>query len=368
MSSNNEIYAIKRVALDKTDQDTMQGFLNEISLLKRLEGHPRIITLIDSELKQGSGGTKGALCLVLELGEIDLAKLLGERQQQGFDMVWVAYYWQQMLQAVQILHDEKIVHSDLKPANFVLVKGQLKLIDFGIANAIANDTTNIQRDHQIGTVNYMSPEAIEIQEGMKRIKVGRPSDVWSLGCILYQMVYGHPPFQALHVYQKMKAIPDESYAIDFPAYVSRPPPKQLYPDHSPPAPPKPRIALRQDVLKTMKSCLTRNPKERMTIPELLEQDWVEMADSHSGIDCAKAPPPRPALSEDETIISPHYMRQLIEYGIRLGQDIENKGMYSSEWLDHDAQRLVRELKKVIESEMQEAQATSSDAFAASGAA
>jgi len=53
-----------------------------------------------------------------------------------------------MLQAVHVIHEEKIVHSDLKPANFVLVRGQLKLIDFGIANAIANDTTNIQRDHQ----------------------------------------------------------------------------------------------------------------------------------------------------------------------------------------------------------------------------
>jgi Protein kinase domain len=55
----------------------------------------------------------------------------------------------QMLQAVHVIHEEKIVHSDLKPANFVLVRGQLKLIDFGIANAIANDTTNIQRDHQV---------------------------------------------------------------------------------------------------------------------------------------------------------------------------------------------------------------------------
>ena len=54
-----------------------------------------------------------------------------------------------MLQAVHVIHEEKIVHSDLKPANFVLVRGQVKLIDFGIANAIANDTTNIQRDHQV---------------------------------------------------------------------------------------------------------------------------------------------------------------------------------------------------------------------------
>lgn len=65
-----------------------------------------------------------------------------------------------MLQAVHIIHLEKIVHSDLKPANFVLVEGQLKLIDFGIARAIPNDTTNIHRDQQIGTLNYMSPEAI----------------------------------------------------------------------------------------------------------------------------------------------------------------------------------------------------------------
>ena len=46
-----------------------------------------------------------------------------------------------MLQAVHVIHEERIVHSDLKPANFVAVRGQFKLIDFGIANAIANDTT-----------------------------------------------------------------------------------------------------------------------------------------------------------------------------------------------------------------------------------
>lgn len=56
---------------------------------------------------------------------------------------------QQILQAVNTIHEERIVHSDLKPANFLLVKGSLKLIDFGIAKAIMSDTTNIQRDSQV---------------------------------------------------------------------------------------------------------------------------------------------------------------------------------------------------------------------------
>lgn len=65
-----------------------------------------------------------------------------------------------MLCAVQVIHDESIVHTDLKPANFVIVKGRVKLIDFGISSKIAADTTNIGRDQQIGTANYMPPEAL----------------------------------------------------------------------------------------------------------------------------------------------------------------------------------------------------------------
>lgn len=54
-----------------------------------------------------------------------------------------------MLQAVDAIHQKKIVHSDLKPANFILVSGSLKLIDFGIAKTIANNTTNIYQEHQV---------------------------------------------------------------------------------------------------------------------------------------------------------------------------------------------------------------------------
>ncbi|KAH9065363.1 kinase-like domain-containing protein [Lactarius vividus] len=342
MNNANEIYAIKRVSLDRTDAETMNGYMNEIALLKRLSGNSRIIKLVDSEVKPGPGGTKGHLMLVMECGEIDFSRLLQDQQKEPLNMVWVAYYWQQMLQAVHVIHEEKIVHSDLKPANFVLVRGQLKLIDFGIANAIANDTTNIQRDHQIGTVNYMSPETIELPDGMRRLKVGRPSDVWSLGCILYQMVYGHPPFQHLSVYQKMKAIPDTAHTIEFPEYAvptlrsgsAGSPPKKL--DHL-----KRRVS--PDVIACMKKCLSRNPKERVTIPELLEQEWLGMKEV--GEPPAPEPPRQPELAEDETIINPYYMRQLLQYGIRLGQQ-QNSADMNPEDLLREATRLVAELKAI----------------------
>jgi serine/threonine-protein kinase TTK/MPS1 len=141
--------------------------------------------------------------------------------------------WQEMLEAVDHIHHHRIVHGDLKPANFVFVKGHLKLIDFGIAKAFSNDTTNIYRESQIGTVNYMAPEAIapyaqESPEGDNitgtgggghsgmSMRLGRASDVWSLGCILYQMVYGRPPFAALTTIQKLHAIPNPKVDINYP--------------------------------------------------------------------------------------------------------------------------------------------------------
>lgn len=126
----------------------------------------------------------------------------------------------------------------------------------------------------------MSPEAIELPEGMRRLKVGRPSDVWSLGCILYQMVYGQPPFQHLSVYQKMKAIPDLAHEIEFPEFsipsvVNKNGERQKL-EHL-------KRPVRADVIRGMKSCLARQPKERATIPELLEQEWLAMRERQSMI-------------------------------------------------------------------------------------
>ncbi|GJJ11741.1 hypothetical protein Clacol_005979 [Clathrus columnatus] len=335
ITPSNEIYALKRVSLDRTDQETMQGYMNEIALLRRLDGNDRIIRLIESEVK---GGSKGHLMLVMECGEVDLSRLISARQSTPLDMVWVSYYWKQMLEAVHVIHEEKIVHSDLKPANFVLVKGELKLIDFGIANAIANDTTNIQRDHQIGTVNYMSPESIEVAEGNTRLKVGRASDIWSLGCILYQMIYGFPPFHQLSVLQKMRVIPDPSNVIEFPpeAVPIVPQPRNVNTNGAGSTPPKKLYHLARsvplEVIETLRSCLMKNPKDRETIPQLLSAGWLHPKGRSGELN----------LAPDEVIIDRDLLKQVVTWAFSVGM---TTGMPQPEALEETLNQTLAQLQQ-----------------------
>ena len=207
------------------------------------------------------------------------------------------------------------------------MKGHLKLIDFGIAKLINNDTTNIYRNNLIGTINYISPEAISpvnynnnnnnnipdtslpinsnsnpnpnsnshsnsnsnsnsnsksnvnsnsIKTSVKnensnilesghnnnhnnndsemnqnentKIKIGRASDVWSLGCILYQLIYNYSPFSSLSMIQKLNAIINPNYLIQ-------------YPDH-----------IDIDAIESIKACLVRNPMDRVTIRSMINNN------------------------------------------------------------------------------------------------
>ncbi|KAJ9146343.1 hypothetical protein P3X46_028622 [Hevea brasiliensis] len=276
ISSDCTIYALKKIKLKGRDYATAYGFCQEIDYLNKLKGKNNIIQLIDYEVtdknllrevvngstsnKDGRVKDDGYIYMVLEYGEIDLAHMLSQKwkeldsNNQIIDENWLRFYWQQILQAVNTIHEERIVHSDLKPANFLLVKGALKLIDFGIAKAIMSDTTNIQRDSQVGTLSYMSPEAFMCNESDANgntIKCGRPSDIWSLGCILYQMVYGRTPFSEYKTFwAKFKVITDPNHEITY-GPVSNP-----------------------WLLDLMKKCLAWDRNERWRIPQLLHHPFL----------------------------------------------------------------------------------------------
>jgi serine/threonine-protein kinase TTK/MPS1 len=245
LSKDSSVLAIKKVKLSNMDEKQIEGYANEIDLLKRLQGNPAIIQMFDSQVDL----VRKAIYVVMEPGEVDLNHVLQQQSStsRSLNMNFVRLTWQQMLSAVHCIHEERIVHADLKPANFLFVRGALKLIDFGIAKAMqSDDTTNIYRDSQIGTVNYMSPESLLDSGtgtgGGVRMKMGRASDIWSLGCILYQMVYGKTPFAELHLMQKLQAITNPNYHISFP-----------------------KEGVEEAAVDAMRQCLRRDPQERPPI-------------------------------------------------------------------------------------------------------
>jgi len=110
--------------------------------------------------------------------------------------------------------------------------------------------------------------------GMSRLKIGRASDVWSLGCIFYQMVYGAPPFQAYNMHQKMRIIPDDSWKIQYPDVSVPIIPADKTESGQPEKDEEKSVPVPACFIATMQRCLERDPKKRATIPELLAEEWV----------------------------------------------------------------------------------------------
>ncbi|KAK9475513.1 kinase-like protein [Dipodascopsis tothii] len=256
--NSTRTYAMKKVTFDDVDEIVSTGFKGEIELLQKLRDEQRVVRLVDFEILDG------CINLVMECGEIDLAHVLAARLSSPLDIEFVRYYTAEMLRCVAAVHDRGIVHSDLKPANFLLVQGMLKIIDFGIANVVPDYTANVRRETQIGTPNYMAPEALvdvshmdqRMAPGVKCLKVGRPSDVWSCGCILYQMVYGSPPYAVYTGTHRMLAIMNPDVKIK-------------YPDRG-----LGNMQVPREVVSTIEDCLQRDPAKRSTVYDVLNGPFV----------------------------------------------------------------------------------------------
>lgn len=301
VSPKRKIMALKRIRLQGKQKETVDGFIDEIKLLKRLRGKDNIVQIVDAEVCP----SEGLILVVLEFGEIDLAKMLNKRERQRaesghaqlVDDNFMRLYFEQMVEAVKTIHEARIVHSDLKPANFLFVEGTLKLIDFGIAKAInhnqAPNHTNIVRDHQVGTINYMSPEAI--LNGQKSaygdmIPVGRASDIWSLGCILYQMAYGHTPFSKINgLVQKLHAITDPNHTIEFP-------PLPVKNDH---------------LIDLMKRCLERRVENRIDVPSILRHPYLRPEEAAASLNTSSSSDDAEKANNGNSGLSMQQLQQLL---------------------------------------------------------
>ncbi|KAK6641373.1 hypothetical protein RUM44_013082 [Polyplax serrata] len=248
LNSDYELLAVKCVRLSDVSESTKNDYLNEIQHLMKMQHCKHVIKLYDHQYLS----SQKILLAVMERGETDLSRFLKDKasSDEGISAELIMYYWMEMLMAVKSIHDNNIIHRDLKPANFLLVSGRLKLIDFGIASSIQTEQTSILMESQSGTFNYMSPEALQDLgfENKIVLKIGRKTDVWSLGCILYYFLYKKTPYQDLaKPIQKLRAITDPNYVIPFPKIDGVP-----------------------DILiDSCKKCLIHDTKKRASIEELL---------------------------------------------------------------------------------------------------
>jgi hypothetical protein len=143
--------------------------------------HRNIVSVFDT------GDTDGKHYIVMELVEGEtLADLLG--REGSLSPERAARISGVVAQALQAAHDQGFVHRDVKPGNVMLTPGgDVKVMDFGIARAATDDTLT-QTGMVLGTASYLSPEQ------SKGDSVDHRSDIYSLGCVLYEMLTGRPPF------------------------------------------------------------------------------------------------------------------------------------------------------------------------------
>ncbi len=162
-----------------------ERFTREIRITARLQ-HPNILPVFDS------GAVDGLPYYVMPYVE---GQTLAERiERDGALPVPEALEIAcEVADALSHAHDQGFVHRDIKPGNILLAHGHAMLADFGIARAVeamANDDALTKTGFAVGTAAYMSPE--QAAAG----KVDGRSDIYALGCVVYEMLAGHPPFAA----------------------------------------------------------------------------------------------------------------------------------------------------------------------------
>ncbi len=182
--------AVKQLRVDLATDSTFQArFRREAQSAAGLN-HPNIVAVYDTGEEPDPATGVGVPFIVMELvdGHTLREILRTGRQIQPEKALEFA---QGVLDALSYSHKAGIIHRDIKPANVMLTpSGQIKVMDFGIARAVADTSaTMTQTAAVIGTAQYLSPEQARGET------VDSRSDIYSAGCLLYELLVGRPPFQ-----------------------------------------------------------------------------------------------------------------------------------------------------------------------------
>ncbi|XP_031712974.1 serine/threonine-protein kinase 36 isoform X2 [Anarrhichthys ocellatus] len=227
-----QVVALKFMPKVGRSEKELRSLKREIEIMRGLQ-HPNIVQLFDSF------ETKTEVVVVTEYAEGQLFQILED--DGNLPESQVREIACQLVSALYYLHSHRILHRDMKPQNILLGKsGVVKLCDFGFARAMSVSTlvlTSIK-----GTPLYMSPELVEEKP------YDHTADLWSLGCILYELHTGAPPFYTNSIFHLVQLI-------------VRNPVK--WPD-----------TMSDTCTSFLKGLLTKDPQKRLSWPYLLRHPFV----------------------------------------------------------------------------------------------
>ncbi|ESR50763.1 hypothetical protein CICLE_v10030510mg [Citrus x clementina] len=234
---NGDFVAIKQVSLENIAQEDLNIIMQEIDLLKNLN-HKNIVKYL------GSLKTRSHLHIILEYVENgSLANIIKPNKFGPFPESLVAVYIAQVLEGLVYLHEQGVIHRDIKGANILTTKeGLVKLADFGVATKLTEADVNTHS--VVGTPYWMAPEVIEMSG------VCAASDIWSVGCTVIELLTCVPPYYEL---QPMPAL------------------FRIVQDERPPIP----DSLSPDITDFLRQCFKKDARQRPDAKTLLSHPWIQ---------------------------------------------------------------------------------------------
>ncbi|TDL24073.1 Pkinase-domain-containing protein [Rickenella mellea] len=274
---SGETVAIKQVTRVFDKVSLAKRALREITLLRHFSNHENITGLIDVD---AISPDFNEIYLFMEPMEADLHQII--KSGQGLTNEHVQYFLYQILRGMKYIHSASVVHRDLKPGNLLVNSDcELKICDFGLARGFDSKPDDNQTTHMTEYVATRWYRAPEIMLAFRRY--GTPIDVWSIGCILGELLQGRPLFKGKEVVVRyldqlnkildVLGTPDEAVVKRIgsekaQAYVRSLPHKKTVPFK------KLMPAADHQALDLLAKMLAFDPQQRITVLEALEHPWL----------------------------------------------------------------------------------------------